>query len=296
MDQQTALVPYVRGRFHHILDPPGKLADPEKRAWYINDHCFYVDEKNQVIHWFGITNRIPAAGETMYGPGSALFMGHATAPGPFGPWTEHPHIFTEPEQDGHIGCPFVVPSENGYLMLYPNNRVDRRRLFLATSTDLFSWQRIEGFGPVGEGNMRDPCLLKLGDGNYLLYSADFPYQGKACVRLHKSSDLLNYEALEPALLGNESIAREAYIESPFVFRHKSMYYLLANFSHHQYCETVVYASKDPHSFDWERPLSTFFTHAPEIFEWQGKYYISHCGLEDQHWDRAGLYLAELDFK
>jgi hypothetical protein len=296
MDQHMDAVPFINGRFRHVLDPPGKHADHWKRPWYINDHCLYVDEKSQVIHWFGITNPIPASGETMYGPGSALYMGHATALSPFGPWTEHPFIFTEPEQNGHIGCPFVVPYESGYLMLYPNNRVDRKRLFTATSRDLFSWERLEGIGPVGEGNMRDPCLLKVDDGDYLLYSADFPYQGKACVRLHRSRDLRNYEALEPALLGTEPIAKEAYIESPFVFRHNDMYYLLANFSHHQYCETVVYASRNPYKFDWENPIGTLFAHAPEVLEWHGKYYISHCGLEDQHWERPGLYLAELAFR
>ena len=81
-----------------------------------------------------------------------------------------------------------------------------------------------------------------------------------------------------------------------MFRHKGIYYLLANFSHHQYSETVVYVSKNPYKFDWEKPLTTIFTHAPEVLEWQGKYYISHCGLEDQHWERPGLYLAELVFK
>ena len=296
VDQQTDLVPYVKGRFHHVLDPPGKHSDPKKRPWYINDHCLYVDEKKQEIHWFGITNPIPAAGDSMYGPGSSLYMGHASAPGPFGPWTEHPHVFAEPEEDGHIGCPYVVPYEDGYLMLYPNNRVDKKRLFVATSKNLFSWEKMEGFGPVGEGNLRDPCLVKQDDGNYLLYAADFSNQRIPHVRLYKTKDLLNYEELEPALLGTEPVSTPYYIESPFVFRHKGIYYLLANFSHHQYSETVVYASKNPYKFDWEKPLSTIFTHAPEVFEWEGKYYISHCGLEDQHWERPGLYLAELVFK
>ena len=101
-------------------------------------------------------------------------------------WTEHPHIFSEPEEDGHIGCPFVVPYEDGYLMLFPNNRVDKKRLFVATSKDLFSWKRLEDFGPVGEGNLRDPCLVKLDDGSYLLYAADFSSQRIPHVRLYKS--------------------------------------------------------------------------------------------------------------
>jgi hypothetical protein len=294
--QPTDLVPYVKGRFKHILDPPGKSSDPKKRPWYINDHHFFVEKKKQVIHWYGITNPIPPAGESMYGPGSSLYMGHASAPSPYGPWTEHPHAFSEPEEDGHIGCHFVVPYKEEYLMLYPNNRVDKKRLFVATSKDLFSWEKLEGFGPVGEGNLRDPCILKLEDGTYLLYAADFTNQRLPHVRLYKTRDLLNYEELETALLGPEPVSTPYYLESPFVLRHEGIYYLLVNFSHHQYSETVVYASKDPYKFDWEKPINTIFTHAPEILEWQGKYYISHCGLEDQHWERPGLYLAELVFK
>lgn len=295
-EQQRDFLPFVKGRFQHVLDPPGKHSDPKKRPWYINDHCFFMDEKTELIHWFGITNPIPAKGESMYGPGSSLYMGHATAPSPFGPWTEHPHAFSEPEEDGHIGCPFVVTYNDGYLMLYPNNRVDKKRLFVATSKDLFFWEKLDGFGPVGEGNLRDPCLVKLDDGNYLLYAADFSSQNIPHVRLYKTRDLLNYEELEPALSGPEPVSTPYYIESPFVFRHGGIYYLLANFSHHQYSETVIYASKNPYKFDWENALTTIFTHAPEVFKWQGKYYISHCGLEDQHWERPGLYLAELDFK
>lgn len=292
---QAELVPYVKGRFHHVMDPPGKRFDQKKRPWYVNDHCFFVDKKNQVIHWYGITNPIPPNGESMYGPGSSLYMGHATATSPYGPWTEHPHIFAEPEENGHIGCPFVVPYEDGYLMLYPNNRVDKKRLFVATSKDLFYWEKLEGFGPVGEGNLRDPCFVRLDDGSYLLYAADWSYEKIPHVRLFKTKDLLNYEALEPALLGPEPVTKLSYIESPFVLRHNGIYFLFANFSHHQYCETVLYTSKDPHKFDWNKPLNTIFTHAPEVFEWHGRYYISHCGLEDQHWTRPGLYLAELDF-
>ncbi|MEX0321884.1 MAG: hypothetical protein AB3N63_06970 [Puniceicoccaceae bacterium] len=277
------------------MDPPGKLFDQKKRPWYVNDHCFFVDKKNQVIHWYGITNPIPPNGESMYGPGSSLYMGHATATSPYGPWTEHPHIFAEPEENGHIGCPFVVPYEDGYLMLYPNNRVDKKRLFVATSKDLFYWEKLEGFGPVGEGNLRDPCFVRLDDGSYLLYAADWSYEKIPHVRLFKTKDLLNYEALEPALLGPEPVTKLSYIESPFVLRHNGIYFLFANFSHHQYCETVLYTSQDPHKFDWNKPLNTIFTHAPEVFEWHGRYYISHCGLEDQHWTRPGLYLAELDF-
>jgi hypothetical protein len=85
------------------------------------------------------------------------------------------------------------------------------------------------------------------------------------------------------------------LESPFVHRHNGLYYLFLNHSHHQYQETLVFVSSDPQKFQWTEPLCTVFSHAAEMFEWGGKTYISHCGIEDRHWDRPGLYLAELSW-
>lgn len=258
---------------------------------YINDHCFIVDTDG-VIHWFGITNPYPQEGG-YYGPGTHRHIGHASARHPFSPWQEHVDAFSLPEATtDNVGASFVVRWGEGYVMIFGYNT----GFTIARSADLDSWQIIEGLDKVwlGEGT-RDPCVVLLDDGTYLLYGAA-AYEGLGAVVLASSSDLINWYAEPPAL---QSDARADYgpLESPFVLRHQGWFYLFVNHSHHQYEETRVFASRDPHHFEWDTPLCTLFGHACELFPWGGAIYISHCGIEDRHWSDTdapyGLYLAEL---
>jgi hypothetical protein len=117
----------------------------------------------------------------------------------------------------------------------------------------------------------------------------------AAVPLAESRDMKTWKQLPPALVSNVR-GKWGPLESPFVHRHGNAHYLFLNHSHHQYCETLVFRSESPYYFDWKKPVCTLFTHAAEIFEWKGKTYISHCGIEDRHWGKkTGLYLAELDW-
>lgn len=287
-------LPYVVGTFQHVLDPPGQRAARESRPeeqWYINDHSFVIGPDGR-IHWFGITNPYPPPGGSLYGPGTHRHLGHASAPAPFGPWQEHPHIVALPEgtEEG-IGASFVTPRGGEYHLLV--NATEG--LQSSRSRDLFDWEF--PLGPaldLGPGT-RDPCVVELDDGTYLLYVC--AGQGDySVVGLAESPDLAQWQQLPPALLTDVSAPWGA-LESPFVHRHEGLYYLFVNFSHRQYCETLVFVSEDPRHFGWERPLTTLFTHATEIFEWEGRTYLSHCGIEDRHWSDVGapygLWLAEL---
>lgn len=292
-------IPYVAGAFQHVLEPPGQREARKMRSteqWYINDHCFVAGPEGR-IHWFGITNPYPPEGQQLYGPGSHRHLGHASAPAPFGPWEEHPHVVALPEgTEENIGASFALRRGEKYY-LFANYSGEQGQYF-ATSRDLFSWEREPGPVPLlGEG-MRDPCLVELEDGTYLLYVC-MGQDGYAVTGLAESRDLRNWTPLPPALVTDVK-GSWGPLESPFVHRHEGLYYLFVNHSHRQYEETLVFVSEDPRHFDWEQPLTTMFAHATEIFTWEGKDYLSHCGIEDRHWSGAegqyGLWLAELGWK
>jgi hypothetical protein len=290
-------IPWIRGTFQHVLNPPGMAQARKagsKEQWYINDHCFLVDPSER-IHWFGITNPYPKDGN-LYGPGSHRHIGHAVAQHPFGPWEERADALALPEGTSeNIASSFVVPTGEGFLMVYDHDT----GFYFARSSDLNTWQNLTEIPALNLGvGTRDPCILQLEDGTYVLYAAAAArgHAGRGAVVLASSHDLIQWKQEEPALLTDMSVPEGA-LESPFVHRRGDDYYLFVNFSHRQYEETLVFQSKNPRRFDWRSPLCTLFAHAAELLTWRGRTYISHCGIEDRHWSDIGapygLWLAEL---
>jgi len=287
-------VPWIKGRFRHVLYPTGAtLGKLPPETWYINDHCFVV-AADKTIHWYGITNPYSRGGNP-YGPGTHRHIGHASAAQPFGPWTAHEHALALPEgTEGNIGAPFVQKVGAKYYMYYGCNKAG---LSTAVSDDLFTWKPLEDVPKIDLGaSTRDPCVLKLDDGRMLMYAAANDKDDASGVGLAESTGGLKWER-RPHALRSDIFRPWCLLESPAVIRHGELYYLFSNHSHHQYAETVVYASRDPFTFDYTKPLGTLFAHAAEFFDFDGKTYISHCGIEDQHWranqDPNGLWLAEL---
>jgi len=290
--ESVKVIPWIAGEFRHVLNPPGMPAH-SKQQWYINDHCIFIDSAGR-LHWFGITNPYPED-RNYYGPGTHRHIGHAVAEHPFGPWQAREHALALPaDSKENIGACFVVRGTNDYLMVYGYNR----GFHFARSKDLETGQKDTGHAvlDLGKGT-RDPCVLRLGDGTYLLYAAA-GHEGKSAVALASSRDLVHWTEEPPALLSDLAIGWGA-LESPFVHRRGDDYYLFVNHSHRQYQETLVFQSKKPRKFDWSSPLCTLFAHAAEVFAWQGKTYITHCGIEDRHWSDIGapygLWLAELEW-
>jgi hypothetical protein len=287
-------IPYIKGMFQHVLYPPGQRDAQKtkpKERWYINDHCFFVD-KDDTIHWYGITNPYPPKGKSFYGAGSHRHIGHASAKSPFGPWQEHAHAFALPEDTSDcIGACYVVRHKDEYLMLYGYASGFKT----GRSSDLHNWETIEDREKItfGQGT-RDPCILQIAPDEYLLYAVRGE-EGMSAVGVMSSSNLLDWK-IEPSALISDFPGSGGLLESPFVLEHEEWHYLFLNHSHHQYQETLVFVSKDPRHFDWKSPQTTLFGHASEFFTWKGKIYISHCGIEDKHWrDKTGLYLAELSW-
>lgn len=287
-------IPYTKGVYRHILNHPGQAAarlDDPQEQWFINDHCFYV-ARDGIIHWFGITNPYPKEGG-LYGHGTHRHIGHATARHPFGPWQEHADALTRPEgTTDNIGASFVVEHGDGWLMLFCYNTGFR----FARSTNLYHWEEDPSIERIVLGvGTRDPCIVCLDDGTYLLYGVA-AHDDLGVVVLATSRDLVHWH-LEAPVLRSDSRVDYGALESVCVIRRGDWYYLFVNHSHHQYAETLVFASLDPRCFEWRTPLCTLFGHASKVWAFEDTTYISHCGIEDRHWSDVGatygLYLAEL---
>ncbi|MDD5705599.1 MAG: hypothetical protein PHR35_06715 [Kiritimatiellae bacterium] len=296
MNMTKVEIPYIRGAFRHVLHPPGMRAAQaagNPAQWYINDHCFLTHEGK--IHWYGIVNPYPND-RHFYAPGTHRHVGHASAADPFGPWTEHPHAFAYPAgTTDSVGACFVVEQKDEFIMLCGANILGDG-LNVATSRDLHAWSWDRSVAPIHPVHgTRDPCVIADPNGGYLLYVTGGE-SGIGQIYLASGRDPRHWTWEEPALVTDETVGPGC-LESPFVHERNGVYYLFVNFSHRQYEETIVFASGNPRHFDWRSPLCTLFTHAAEIFSWKGKDYISHCGIEDQHWRDTGapygLWLAEL---
>jgi hypothetical protein len=292
----TREIPWIRGGFRHVLAPPGMKAAHDRGAseqWYVNDHCIVTDDRDR-LHWFGITNPYPADRQ-LYGPGSHRHIGHAVADHPFGPWTEREHALALPaDTSDNIGACFVVRTARDYVMLYGY----RSGFQTARSGDLEQWSVAGGLPVIDLGpGTRDPCVTQLEGGEYILYAAA-GHQGFGSVASARSRDLINWTPGRHALRSDVPGAWGP-LESPCVVRRGADYYLFVNHSHRQYEETLVFHSREPDSFDWKDPLCTLFGHAAEVLTWHGQSYITHCGIEDEHWRDTGapygLWMAELEW-
>lgn len=261
--------------------------------WYVNDHCIVTDDHDR-LHWFGITNPYPAD-RNLYGPGSHRHLGHAVAEHPFGPWHEREHVFElRADTSDNIGACFVVRTPTDYVMLHGYSTGFR----ISRSPDLDRWIAVEGLPVIDLGpGTRDPCVMALEGGEFVLYAAA-GREGVGSVATARGRDLVQWTSGRPALVSDVPGAWGP-LESPAIHRRGDDFYLFVNHSHRQYEETLVFHSREPDAFDWGDPLCTLFAHAAEVFEWHGKTYITHCGIEDEHWQDTGapygLWMAELEW-
>ncbi|MBI4307640.1 MAG: hypothetical protein HY684_02420, partial [Chloroflexi bacterium] len=156
-------------------------------------------------------------------PGSEVSFAHATSADLRG-WTVQPevlHVTGVWPETSHVFAPYVIGHEGAFYMLYA--AVDERgtqRLSLATSTDLFAWERW-GANPVivpslswarwpgfdqpddAMGNCRDPHILRLEDGTFVAYwvaemQARFG-PDMTCVAASISRDLRHWQEVGPVL-------------------------------------------------------------------------------------------------
>ncbi len=274
----------IAGEFRKIYDPSIGEAEP----WYINDHCF-VRATDGRWHLFGITHPEPA------NPLDEKFLAHATAADAFGPWQKHEMVLPADPACGetHVWAPHVIRHDELYYMFYCAGGASNReyRIHLATSRDLFEWQRhpenpmlVDGF------DARDPMVLRVQDEWVLYYTAtSAPDGGQHVVAALTCSDLVHWSNKREVFVHPKQGTFGGPTESPFVVAQDNRYFLFVC-TNEPYDDTAVYESDSPWSFDVERRVGQLPAHAAEVVRDGERWLVSRCG-----WGRGGVYLANLSF-
>jgi beta-1,4-mannooligosaccharide phosphorylase len=304
------------GDFEEVLSIPGR---------YLNDHCLVRNRDEW--HFFGITGLIPPSlADDSRRAESEISFAHATS-SDLKKWKLWPDVIqcsgAWPEVS-HVLAPYVVERQGTYYMLYAATDKDTtQRICLATSHDLFhwdrysgnpvivpslSWSRWPGFGidvPDGQstyGGCRDPCIIQLPDGRYVAYWAS-RLQTKfgedlCCIAASLSTDLIHWQEVGPVLSVKawfQSLTLEA--ESPCVVFKDGSYWIF--FKHGWW--THVAQSNSPFDFLGSPPIPLGFSHASKVLFWQEDWWITHCktfpdDFSQQRSNRLkGLYLGRLEW-
>ncbi|NLG28200.1 MAG: family 43 glycosylhydrolase, partial [Chloroflexi bacterium] len=138
---------------------------------------------------------------------------HATT-ADFCTWTTHvPCFYIDPQgwDCGHVFAPYVIEESGRFWMFYTGASIDNtQRIGVAVSDDLFAWKRASvgpvirpeeygwAFCPTTRGAAcRDPHVVRVGD-EYLMYYTAVTKEGRGCVALAASHDLMAWNDRGPA--------------------------------------------------------------------------------------------------
>jgi beta-fructofuranosidase len=191
-----------------------------------------------------------------------------------------------------VWAPYVFEHEGLYWMYYCGGGVahERYRINVATSTELFTWQRHPANPMIVDGfDARDPMVMKYKDEWLLYYTATSTAEGgHHIVKAAVSEDLTHWSHKTEVFVDAEVGTFGGPTESPFVVARSGKYYLFVC-TNHGYNETAVYQSKDPFHWDSASVVGQFPAHAAEVIHTpEGKWFVSRAG-----WGQGGVYLAEL---
>jgi hypothetical protein len=271
------------GEFERVFDP----SIGEKARWYINDHTF-IHGEDGTWHLFGITHEEPA------NPLEEKFFVHATATDLTGPWTKHePVMHYDPRLgETHVWAPHVIRHDGLYWMFYCAGGASHPeyRIHLATSHDLFAWQRHRANPLIVDGfDARDPMVMPHGDGWILYYTGtSAPEGGHHVVYAVTSTDLMHWSGRREVFRSRETGTYGGPTESPFVVSRGGRHYLFVC-TNAPYNTSAVYESDTRLSWREEDVVATFPAHAAEVVVTpDDRWFVSRCG-----WGQGGLYLAPL---
>lgn len=272
--------------FHNVYDP--SVGEPN--PWYINDHTFVKNAADGTWHLFGITHEEPAD------PDNEHVFAHATAPELQGPWTKQPFALTLDLAYGetHLWAPYVLGVNGTYYMFYSGGGNDPAdwAINLATSTDLFQWDR-RTEGPLFRDGfaVRDPFVTRVGNTWAMYYTGNSePAGGNHAVLYRTSDDLLTWSDRKIAYSDPLTGTGAGTTESPFVYEHDGQWFLFIGPRPSQdvYVGTDVFVSDDPFRFDIADRVGHINSHALEVINDGGDEFVSHCG-----WGQGGVFLAPL---
>jgi beta-fructofuranosidase len=258
----------------------------EAGPWYLNDHGF-VRGPDGMWHMFGITHAEPAA------PDREREFAHATAPALDGPWQKHPSALVAETGAGEtvLWAPHVIERDGTFYMFYCGGGADATayQIRLATSRDLWTWERhplplfTDGY------HARDPHVLRVHDEWVLFYTATMPATGgQHVVAARRSRDLVNWGPAEAAFTDVAAGTSGGPTESPFVLPWRDRWLLFIG-PRPDYVGTDVFVSDDPLSFSADARVGHIAAHAAEVVrDGDGTLLVSSAG-----WGQGGLHLAQL---
>ena len=306
------------GHFAEVLSLGGR---------YLNDHCLL--RSDALWHLFGIVGQV-APGSKPLGTGVEVAFAHAVSRNLYH-WDVCPDVMEctgEWPENKSVFAPYVAERDGRFYILYAAaDRQGTQRICLATSGDLFNWQRYAGnpvivpsvswsrwpgFGldsPVDHpdprlrgtyGGCRDPHVLRLESGLYVAYWVSRLQEkfGRdlTCVAASMSDDLVHWQEIGPVFAlraWHDPPSRE--VESPCVISKDGRYWLF--FKHGWWTHYVV--SESPYDFTGGQPIRLGYCHAAEVFYWEQQWWITHCSGDptDYAYRRTnrtrGLYLGRL---
>lgn len=258
-------VPYLVGDFRRVFAPAN--------GRYLNDHTLARADDGR-WHLYGITHTSAAS------PQEERSLLHATAPSLLGPWEERPDVLTATGDEQVLWAPFVFRPEGApWRMIYWGGTneaaaVPVRGLRVAVSDDLERFTRIE---PRATGG-RDPFVLRA-DGRWLLFSVSVSSAAHGQIVVSESDDLTRWSDGQVVIEDPVPSFAWGNLESPFVVRVAGAWYLFltrTGESHADYNRTLVFRSDDVRRFAWQ-PLTELRTHAAEVIDDHGVWYITAAG-------------------
>jgi hypothetical protein len=190
------------------------------------------------------------------------------------------------EEQGGLQAPYVFRHEGVYWMFYG----DWNRICLAKSMDGKYFERVLRnnspalFGDPAETNTRDAMVIRTDKTWYCYYTAHPEMDGAVFVRT--SEDMFNWSQSKKAAYGGlAGKGKFWYAECPFVVKYGDSFCLFRtqaygrgiadSLTNNQ--QTSVYWSPDPVDFgvdDDKYLLGKLQVAAPEIFQYEGRWYIA----------------------
>ncbi len=271
---------------------------------HLNDFCLFLDQRG-TWHAIGICGTGTWASEQAFfhSTGATLnkrFTNHATLFEGMPQWIGKPQSKNNAPQKH---APFVVHHEGIYHMFY--RRPKGTNLHVKTDNPM-QWPNRVQFA-FEKQDARDSCVIHNDEIFYHYSCQAMQIDGiwRSCVAVRESADLHTWSPAKPAHVDTNKVHHHSYTESPFVVARPEGYYLFVR--HRLFNDpvlTTVYFSRDPRRFPsgkkaWFAELKDI--HAPEIVEYEKRYYIARVSgkrrANPQAPDTGGwIEVAELQFQ
>lgn len=225
------------------------LKDPHRPAYHFQPPANWMNDPNGFIHWKGQYHLFYQ--HHPYGPLHAnMHWGHAVSDD-LVHWQDLPIALT-PDPDGPdsggcwSGC--AVDNEGVPTLLYTGVWPESQCIAVGTD-DLIDWVKHENNPVIAAPppglevtGFRDPCVWREGDTWYMVIGSGIQDVG-GTILLYRSPDLINWEYIHPALIGDKDETALMW-ECPGFFALGDKHILIISVYHLAYVEYFIGTYKD----------------------------------------------------